>query len=115
MTFQGMVGQDEASLVNEIRKAADGSGAFLVTGHGIDESIWPTIQATGAKLFDMPLSEKNALKCPPAPRGTEMQAGYVKYGYQQVGREKLAAVSIGDLGGKGAESQRGRTPPIMLE
>ena len=36
------------------------------------------------------------LRCPPVAPGMEMKSGYVCYGYQEAGRECLAAVSIGD-------------------
>jgi len=71
-----------SQVVSEVRRACEQVGFFLVSGHGVPDSLIDGIRAISNEFFELPIDEKLKSRCDPGIVGAS--------GFEMMGKAALA-------------------------
>ena len=74
---------DKRRVADEISRACERIGFFLVSGHGVDPALVEGVRRESRAFFDLPLEQKLAIRQRKDQKGSR--------GYEPVGTEQLSA------------------------
>jgi isopenicillin N synthase-like dioxygenase len=75
-----------AEVVAAIKTACEDIGFFMITGHGVDETLIDSVYRDGTAFFELPEDQKMLVKKP----SPQVNRGYLAFKSKTVGRERNA-------------------------